>query len=217
MIAVAAIAPTIDEEAESAQAGDQQLRLVRNGEAAHSQDAEVTSFVRRRSRLCRRVSRGRGLCVMHPPWRCTTHEALVRRSAPIMRRSSTPASAVSSHLRPWLGIGLDHSGSTRRRPQAPSNVRQRRSCLGQLASVAANVGGRLIQDPFRHAEGWLARRFRTSEAICRARISASSCSQTLTTNHPAAESRESVSRSRTRFRSSFLSQYHLFTFGARRA
>ena len=41
MIAVAAIAPTIDEGAESAQAGDQQLRRVRNGEAAHSQDAEV--------------------------------------------------------------------------------------------------------------------------------------------------------------------------------
>jgi len=41
VIAVAAIAPTIDEGAESAQAGDQQLRRVRNGEAAHSQDAEV--------------------------------------------------------------------------------------------------------------------------------------------------------------------------------
>ena len=34
---------------------------------------EVTSFVRGRSRLCSRESRGGGLCIMQPPWRCTTH------------------------------------------------------------------------------------------------------------------------------------------------
>jgi len=51
---------------------------------------EVTSFVRGCPRLCCRERRGRGLCIVQPLWRCTTHT----------RRSDAPGSIMTTPRRP---------------------------------------------------------------------------------------------------------------------
>ncbi len=98
---------------------------------------EVTSFARGCLDLCSRESRARRLCIMQPPWRCTTHSSVHNAARSIMTgshgRSNRPHASKeragrprsSGHQGAWA-VSSTTRGASRKTPSLETSGIPRR-------------------------------------------------------------------------------------------